>query len=99
MGTQEVRTHTTEDWLEKEVGSWGASAWRSPVWEAVITAWTLSSAPGMWTAHRWVWKQLIEFCCVLVKVLGIGLFFFFFKFKGKRVSIGQPPLDLQERSI
>ena len=78
MGTQEVRTHTTEDWLEKEVGSWGASAWRSPVWEAVITAWTLSSAPGMWTAHRWVWKQLIEFCCVLVKVLGIGLFFFFF---------------------
>ena len=63
VGAQEGRTHTTEAWPEKEVGSWGARGWRSPTWEAITAAWTLSSAPGMWTAHRWVWKWLIELLC------------------------------------
>lgn len=66
------------------------------MWEAVTAAWTLSSAPGMWTAHRWVWKWLIELCCcMLVKVLGIGLFALY-QVKEKRVGIGQPLLDLEE---
>ena len=64
------------------------------MWEAITAAWALSSAPGMWTAHRWVWKWLIELLCACESAGHWA--FFLSQVKEKRVGIGQPLLDLEE---
>ena len=70
-------------WPEKEAGGWGARCLEGGGGRGVLCGRCsqpprpLSSAPGVWTARRCVWKGLLDkirWLCALWEVLGIGLF-------------------------
>lgn len=87
-----------QDWPEKEAGSWGARRPEGTRSRAALCGgwsqppWPLSSAPGVWTARRWVWKGLVDeirWLCACGKCWAPGFFFFFFnKLKEERSRYG-----------